>query len=87
MCPTPAINALASSAVYDDKIDSGFIEDISDFLADVSDNEAHKMGRLLFIDDQGEVAEELYGVLLRDYRLIKAKKDVHLRNRKKRLDT
>ena len=78
-----AINALASSAVYEDKLDTGFIEDVSDFLSDVSDNIAHKMGRLLFVDEHGEVAEELYGSLLRDYQVIKAKKDVQLRNRKR----
>ena len=78
-----AINAVASSAVYDNKVDSGFIEDLSDFLADVSDNAAHKMGRLLFVDDVGEVAEELYGNLLCDYLTIKAKKEVQLKNRKK----
>jgi len=79
-----AINALASSAVYDDKVETGFIEDVSDFLSDLSDNKAHKMATLLFVDEYGEVADELYGKLLGDYRTIKAKKDVQLRNRKKR---
>ena len=79
-----AINAVASSAVYDDKVDSGFIDDLSDFLSDVSDNVAHQSGRLLFIDDSGEIAEELYGKMLHDYHLLKAKKEVQLKNRKKR---
>ena len=78
-----AINAVASSAVYDDKVETGFIEDLSDFLSDVSDNQAHKMGRLLFVDEYGEVAEEVYGKLLRDYRMVKTKKEIQLRNRKK----
>ena len=78
-----AINAVASSAVYDGRVETGFIKDLSDFLSDVSDNQAHKTGRLLFVDKHVEVAEELYGNLLRDYRIIKAKKEVRLRNRKK----
>ena len=79
-----AINALASSAVYDDKLDTGFIEDVSDFLSDLSDNEAHKRARLLFVDQNGEVADDVRGKLLSDYYTIKAKKEVQLRNRKKR---
>jgi len=79
-----AINAVASSAVYDDKLDTGFIEDLSDFLSDISDNQAHKMtARLLFVDAHVEVADEVYGNLLRDYRMVKAKNEVLLRNRKK----
>ena len=79
-----AINAVASSAVYEDRLDTGFIEDLSDFLSDVSDNQSHKMGRLLFVDEDGEVAEDIYGKMLRDYKMVKAKKEVQLRNRKKR---
>ena len=79
-----AISAVASSAVYDDKVDTGFIEDLSDFLSGISDNAAQRMGRLLFVDADGEVADELYGQLLKDYSTIKAKKEVMLRNRKKR---
>lgn len=82
-----AINAIASSAVYEDKVDTGFIEDVSDLLSDVSDNEAHKMARLLFVDPDGEVADELRGSLLVGYMTTKAKKEVQLRNRKRRLDT
>ena len=85
--PRRTINNVASSAVYDDRVDTGFIEDISDLLSDVSDNSLHKNGRLLFVDEDGEIADELYGSLLRDYRVIKAKKETQLRNRKKRLDT
>ena len=38
-----AIASVASSAIYEDKVGSEFIEGISDFLSDVSDNQAHKM--------------------------------------------
>lgn len=81
-----AINAVASSAVYEDRVETGFIDDVSDFLSDISDNQSHRMGRLLFVGDDGEVADDLYGNLLQDYRTIKAKKDVQLRNRKKQRD-
>jgi len=79
-----AINALASSAVYDDKLDTGFIQDMSDFMSDISDNQAHKMGRMLFVDSDGEIAQELQGNLLRDYHTVKAKKEMLIKNRKKR---
>jgi len=41
------------------------------------------MARLLFVDEYGEVAEEVYGKLLWDYKTVKAKKEMQLRNRKK----
>ena len=78
------MSLLSRVLAYDDKVETGFIEDLSDFLSDVSDNQAHKMGRLLFVDEYGEVADEVYGKLLRDYRMVKTKKEIQLRNRKKR---
>lgn len=81
------INAVASSAVYEDKVDSGFIEDVSDLLADISDNAAQKMGRMLFVDSEGEVADELHGSLLRDYYTVKAKKEKQIKNRKRQKET
>ncbi|GHV42089.1 hypothetical protein FACS189490_10290 [Clostridia bacterium] len=41
-----AINAIASSAVYADNLDTDFTEDLSDFLADLNDNSKEK-GELL----------------------------------------
>jgi len=46
-------------------------------------NQPHKMARLLFVDEHGEVADDVYGKLLRDYRIVKAKKEMQLKNRKK----
>jgi hypothetical protein len=77
------VNAIASSAVYDDNVDTGFIEDLSDLLADVSDNQAHKMGLVLLDGDGGKV-EQVYGPLVGDYLTVKAKKEKQLKNRKKR---
>ena len=78
------INSLASVAVYDDKNDTGFVADISDLLADVSDNLAHKMG-VSIVDAHGAVVESVSGSLIRDYKVTKAKKEILLRNRKKKL--
>ncbi|MCL2387539.1 MAG: hypothetical protein FWC89_08340 [Defluviitaleaceae bacterium] len=78
-----AINAVASAAVYDDKLESGFVEDMSDFLADISDNNAHKMG-LFFTDENGNIVKNVFGELLNMYSVQKAKKEVLLKNRKKK---
>jgi len=78
-----AIHTLASSAVYDDRLDSNFLDDYTDFLADISDNEDYRDGRIYFVGEQGEVLEDIYGHYLSDYGSIKAKKEKYLRNRKK----
>lgn len=78
-----AIIAVASAAVYDDKTDTGFVEDMSDFLADISDNDVHKMG-LRFINKKGEEIHDVYGKLVKGYLIIKAKKEIQLKNRKKK---
>jgi len=77
------INRVASSAVYEDNLDTDFIEDLSDFLADISDNQAHKMG-LHFTDENGKKIENISGELVRRYAVIKAKKEQLLKNRKKK---
>ncbi|GHV43180.1 hypothetical protein FACS189490_13220 [Clostridia bacterium] len=43
-----AINAIASSAVYADNLDTDFTEDLSDFLADLNDNSKEKAELLQF---------------------------------------
>ena len=78
-----AINTLASIAVYDDRLETGFVEDISDLLADVSDNKAHKMG-LSIVDENGNSIEDFYGPMISDYAHTKAKKEMLLKNRKAR---
>jgi hypothetical protein len=78
-----AINAVASAAVYDDKLESSFVEDMTDFLADISDNNAHKMG-IHFADESGNIIEGLSGELIKYYAVQKAKKEIQLKNRKKK---
>jgi hypothetical protein len=75
------INNIASAAVYDDKLDTGFIEDISDFLADITDNAAHVMVHA--VGDGGEVLDDVKGDLLTYYAAKKAAKEKVLKNRKK----
>jgi hypothetical protein len=78
-----AISAVASSAVYEDKVETGFVEDISDFLANLTDNDVVKreIRKVLFycVED-GDISAGM----VRDYQLTKAKKDRLLKNRKKR---
>jgi len=77
-----AINSIASNAVYEDRIDTGFIADLSDMLADISDNKAHEM---LLVTKDGNILDAMHGSVVSDYMTIKAKKEKVLKNRKKRL--
>jgi len=77
------INSLASVAVYDDRLDTGFVADISDLLADISDNKAHKLGFALY-DANNNPIDEVNGAMIRDYEVTKAKKEIQLKNRKVR---
>lgn len=75
------INKTAAYAVYEDKLESGFVPDLSDMLADLTDNQARKM---LLVAEDGEVIERVNGELFKDYAVTKAKKEKALKNRKKR---
>ena len=75
------INSVAAAAVYDDKLETDFIEDLSDELSNLNDNNARK---LYFVDYEGYIADGFSGGLFSDYKVIKAKKELHLRNRKKK---
>ena len=78
-----AVNAIASAAVYGDKVETDFVEDLSDFLADISDNDWHKVG-LYFVDTGGNPISRVYGTVLQGYLTTKAKKEMLIKNRKKR---
>jgi len=82
--------AVASSAVYDDSLETGFIEDISDFLSNITDNQAHEMGRNFALVDLNACVvvddTDLPKEMLAGYRIAKTKKDKQLKNRKKRRD-
>jgi|GEM_PF-635929 len=78
------INSLASVAVYDDNLETDFLADISDLLADVSDNQAHKMG-INIIDSDGYLLDDVNGSMIANYKNLKAKKEILLKNRKARI--
>jgi hypothetical protein len=71
-----AINSLASNAVYNNKKDSGFIEDVSDWLGYFNDNDI-VLGDL----STGEIFTEFNSDLLDDYKLKKEKKYKAVKNR------
>jgi len=75
------VKAVASCAVYDDKLDSNFVEDFTDMLSDISDNKAHVGFRL--VTEYGEIVEDVHGSLVGYYLTEKAKKEKTLKNRKK----
>ena len=51
-------------------------------LSDISDNKAHVGFRI--VTEHGELVENVYGSLVSDYQTEKAKKEIVLKNRKKR---
>jgi hypothetical protein len=51
-------------------------------LSDISDNQARRM---LLLSDDGELLESLDAKGVRDYIVIKERKDKYLRNRKKKV--
>jgi hypothetical protein len=83
-----AVNAVASAAVYVDDIGTGFVEDWTDFMSCLIDNKARGMfGRLVMVDTESGIMienEDLSKEFNERYRLTKAKKERHLKNRKKR---
>jgi hypothetical protein len=76
------ISAVATSAVYNDSISTGFVEDISDILSNLNDNHKQRLSFSL-VNDEGEVIERIDGGLLADYGTTKAAKEQRLKNRKK----
>jgi len=72
------VNALASCAVYDEKVGSGFVEDVSDLLSNISDNQIHT---LRAVDEDGVIVEEIDSWLTKDYQTLKVKKERLARNR------
>jgi hypothetical protein len=80
------INSVAALAVYDDSTKTGFIEDLSDQLAELSnqtDNDVYRLRKLMFVSEDGEIIEKLDSKMLRNYQAKKERKDKQLKNRKK----
>ena len=73
------INAMASNSVYNNKKDSAFIEDVSDWLGVLNDNDTCRM--VLGNFSTGEVLDNCQSDLLKDYKLKKEKKYKVVKNR------
>ena len=74
------VNTLASASVYENRLGTTFVEDFSDLLADISDNEAHKMG-IRFYNNDGKEIHDVLGSAVRDYNITKQRKQILLKNR------
>jgi len=83
------VSAIASNAVYDDNLETGFVEDFSDFVSYISDNESHRMGRMVIYNtDEADMlqSEDLPTAFNLRYAQAKSKKERQLKNRKKKKD-
>jgi len=73
------VNNVATNAVYGQKVKTEFIEDISDLLSNLNDNDAHDY---TIVNDDGEILENLdNNTLLIDYQSKKRSKEQRLKNR------
>lgn len=72
------INNVASLSVYGDNVDTDFTIDICDVLTNMNDNDT----RYNIVSQHGVLGEEVTSDLLRDYQVIKDKKNRLLKNRK-----
>jgi hypothetical protein len=66
-------------------VKTDFLCDYKNLIHTLTDNQAHKMDGLLIVDSNGEIVEELKSSLLQDYAILKAKKEMRLKNRKAKL--
>jgi hypothetical protein len=72
------INNVASLSVYNNNEETGFTTDICDVLTNMNDNDT----RYDLVSQHGVLGEEVASDLLRDYQVIKDKKNRLLKNRK-----
>lgn len=72
------INNVASLSVYNNNEETGFTTDICDVLSNMNDNDT----RYDVVSQDGVLGEEVASELLRDYQVIKDKKNRLLKNRK-----
>lgn len=78
-----AVNSIITAVVYSDVQSGNFIKDISDLLADMSDNDKYRYG-LKIVDTNGEDVAGYNSIALKAYSEKIAMKERILRNRKKR---
>jgi hypothetical protein len=78
------ISAVAGNAVYNDKVKTGFKEDVSDVLSNLNDNDKYSF-YISYFNKDGEVMDDIQSDLLSDYQMKKDIREKRIRNRKKRL--
>jgi hypothetical protein len=71
------IGSVATYAVYDDDIETGFGEDVTDMLTRINDNDMHEM--------KVSITGEFDSDLLRDYDIKKKNKEVRVRSKKRKM--
>jgi hypothetical protein len=77
------IGKIASISVYENRLNTDFLDDYTNLIHTLTDNEAHKMDEILIKNSNGDIVKELKSSLLNDYDVLKAKKEMRLKNRKK----
>ena len=78
------IGSIASNAVYNNKTEeSGFLEDITDILSNINDNDKYRL-EVSYKNADGISSESLYSRYIRDYNHKKYKTLKRLRNRLKK---
>ena len=78
------IGKIAAVSVYENSDGADFLCDYTNLLHTLTDNQARKMDELLIVDKNGEIIEELRSQLIQDYAVLKAKKEMRLKNRKEK---
>jgi hypothetical protein len=80
------IGKIASVSVYENRVKTEFVDDYTNLIYTLTDNQARKADELLIRDSNGEIVKELKSELLNDYALIKAKREMRLKNRKNKVE-
>jgi hypothetical protein len=74
------INTVAGNAVYMDKQKKEFLEDLTDVLALINDNDKYNV-HISYFDGDGELKGDIDSGLLRDYQIKKNNREKRIRNR------
>jgi hypothetical protein len=75
------ISAVAGSAVYMGKQNTGFIEDVADVLSLINDNDKYNVN-ILYFNEEGELQDDMESGMMRDYQLKKDLREKRIKNRK-----
>ena len=79
-----AIRKVSTFSVYNDRLDTSELDDVSYFVSSLTDNQIHEMDKLLFVKPDGSIVDEFTSPLLSNYKNDKVKQNKQIKNRKKR---